>query len=88
MKPFSSLKINSINISLHSQNQALNHITDLYNRYEGEPDFDCEFLKTDGLDTYENETILDPEPEEYADDYNDREWDNELYDPYQEQTYY
>lgn len=86
MKSFSSL--DSISTSIPSQKQDLNYITDLYSRHHDEPDFDCEFLKTDSLDVYQNETILDTDPEEYTDDYNDKQWDTEVYDPYQEQSYY
>ncbi|WP_125721810.1 hypothetical protein [Flavobacterium ustbae] len=65
------------------------NITSLYNRHADEPDFDCEFLSGDSINARGNESILDPDPdEEFADDYNDRDWDTDIYDPYLEQSYY
>ncbi len=61
---------------------------DLYQKSDDEPDFDCEFLyaSTDGI---ENESIIDPDPEdERLDEFNDNQWDADIYDPYLESTYY
>ncbi|MBE8726479.1 hypothetical protein [Flavobacterium hungaricum] len=82
----SSPDMNLINTAFQTEKPALNIITALYNRNEDEPDFDCEFLYGDTMD--EGESILDPEADELNDDYNDNEWNTDLYDPYLEQTYY
>ncbi|RZJ52358.1 MAG: hypothetical protein EOO44_12080 [Flavobacterium sp.] len=69
----------------YSEKLGINTITALYNRNDDEPDFDCEFLYGEVL----NESILDPEQDDdFKDDYNDNEWDTNIYDPYMEQTYY
>ncbi|HEY1194882.1 hypothetical protein [Flavobacterium sp.] len=60
---------------------------DLYLKYDDEPDFDCEFLQDITHDSNENVIDVDSE-EDLMDDYNDDQWDAEIYDPYLESTYY
>lgn len=61
----------------------------LYSRDIDEPDFDCEFLRTVNSDFSENMIDLNSEEEEeQADDFNDNQWDAEIYDPYEESAYY
>ncbi|MCR4033793.1 MULTISPECIES: hypothetical protein [Flavobacterium] len=67
--------------------KSTSQLADLYQRHDDEPDFDCEFLK--GISHDHSENIIDLEPEEdHTDDYNDNQWDADIYDPYLESTYY
>lgn len=62
-------------------------ITDLYYRYEDEPDFDCEFLTVQDFTEQENIDELESE-DNLIDSYGDDEWDAEVYDPYLESSYF
>lgn len=88
MKLSQSSGTDFINAEFYFEKPTLTNITALYSRHEDEPDFDCEFLYDDGMDSRGNESILDPDPEDYKDVFNDSEWDTDVYDPYLEQTYY
>ncbi|TDW51629.1 hypothetical protein EV144_101305 [Flavobacterium sp. 270] len=71
------------------ETQSSTELIDLHYKYEDEPDFDCEFLNTAVYDYNENESMIDPEPEEdLTDHYNDHNWDMNIYDPYQESFNY
>ncbi|UPZ14808.1 hypothetical protein [Flavobacterium humidisoli] len=68
--------------------QNSNLLSYLYHKSEDEPDFDCEFLHA-AHDLNENESIIDPESDdELLDEFNDNQWDADIYDPYVESTYY
>lgn len=68
--------------------QNLDLLTDLYRKFEDEPDFDCEFLHA-AHNQSENESIIDPESEDdLLDEFDDNQWDADIYDPYLESTYY
>lgn len=72
---------------IQSFNPDSEFITDLYHRCYDEPDFDCEFLNSVSYDS--SESIIDIESEdELTDEFNDNQWDVEIYDPYLESTYY
>lgn len=63
-------------------------LTDLYYKYEDEPDFDCEFL-TKSQEFAEEGNIDELESEDnFIDSYGDDEWDADIYDPYLESTYF
>ncbi|QSW90142.1 hypothetical protein J0383_04820 [Flavobacterium endoglycinae] len=86
-KPFSIANTNFTDAEFHFEKQNTSQILDLYRKHEDEPDFDCEFLKGITHEQTENSIDLDSEQEQ-MDDYNDYEWDPEIYDPYLESTYY
>jgi hypothetical protein len=70
----------------HIQNSKL--LGNLYHKSEDEPDFDCEFLHA-AHDLNEYESIIDPESDDQLlDEFNDNQWDADIYDPYVESTYY
>jgi len=74
--------------TFHLEAHNENLLTDLYSRSDDEPDFDCEFLGT-AYSCSENENIIDLESEdELTDQFNDNQWDADIYDPYLESTYY
>lgn len=76
------------NFSLQPETQFENLLTDLYQKYDDEPDFDCEFLWASN-DRSENESTIDPESEDdLTDQFDDNQWDVAIYDPYLESTYY
>lgn len=62
-------------------------ITDLYYKYEDEPDFDCEFLTIQDFTEEENIDELESE-DNLIDSYGDDEWDADVYDPYLESSYF
>lgn len=79
---------NFIDAEFHSE-QTSTSVVDLYYKHHDEPDFDCEFLH--GISHYyeENENTIDSEmDEDFADSYNDNQWDADIYDPYLESTYF
>lgn len=80
---------NSTHTASHTKENNLNILADLYRKNDDEPDFDCEFLSA-GIDDYtEEENIIDPDSEdELLDEFNDNQWDANIYDPYLESTYY
>ena len=74
--------------AFHLQAQNENLLTDLYSKSDDEPDFDCEFLDT-AYNCSENESLIDLDSEDdLADQFNDNQWDADIYDPYLESTYY
>lgn len=78
---------NFMNADSYSEKQHLSPVVNLYHKYEDEPDFDCEFLESTTHDY--SESIIDLENEEkQMDDYNDSQWEADIYDPYLESTYY
>lgn len=78
--------INDENL-FNSKKEHSSQIANLYVKYEDEPDFDCEFLE--GINNDHTESVIDIESEdEFKDDYNDSQWEADLYDPYLESTYY
>lgn len=89
MNPLQTSDMNFTTTAFYPEKTGMNNITSLYSRHQDEPDFDCEFLKDDSIDSRGNEDILDPDPDyNFEDDYNDSQWDVDTYDPYLEQTYY
>lgn len=81
------IKDNFSDLKYSSENTT--GLIDLHAKNHDEPDFDCEFLHATLNDYIESESITDPDPEEdYSDDYHDREWDMDIYDPYQESAYF
>lgn len=78
---------NFINAEFHSEKQHASPVVNLYQKYEDEPDFDCEFLQGISVDSGENVIDLEYE-EDYMDDYKDNQWEADVYDPYLESTYY
>ena len=71
--------------SAHTNSKLLGN---LYHKSEDEPDFDCEFLHA-AHDLNEYESIIDPESDDQLlDEFNDNQWDADIYDPYVESTYY
>lgn len=80
---------NFIDAEFHSENQDTPQVMDLYYKYEDEPDFDCEFLHGISYEYEQNESSIDSEyEEELIDEYNDNQWDTDIYDPYLESTYF
>ncbi|MCP2029728.1 hypothetical protein L1276_004922 [Flavobacterium sp. HSC-32F16] len=75
--------------AIQSEMHNSNLLTDLYRKYDDEPDFDCEFLCDAAFDQHKDENIIDPESEDdFLDEFNDNQWDADIYDPYLESTYY
>lgn len=75
-------------INTNSEMQNLS-VIDFYKKHHDEPDFDCEFLYSTNQYDEQDETILDLESdEEFDDQYNDKDWDVSIYDPYLESTYF
>ncbi|MBZ4035377.1 hypothetical protein K6T82_11415 [Flavobacterium sp. 17A] len=76
-----------INSEFHLEKSNEIEMLDLYYKYDDEPDFDCEFLH--GISHEENNNTTDSEfDEDLTDDYRDNEWDIDIYDPYEEATYF
>ncbi|GAA3757273.1 hypothetical protein [Flavobacterium ginsengiterrae] len=89
MKLSQSSGMKFIGDAFYHKKPAINNITSLYSRHEDEPDFDCEFLYGDGIESRGNENILDPDPDDYIKNgYNDSRWNADVFNPYVEQTYY
>ncbi|GAA3729467.1 hypothetical protein GCM10022422_09450 [Flavobacterium ginsengisoli] len=88
---FNSITIQSnanlIDAEFYSEKQTSASL-DLYDKHDDEPDFDCEFLQGISYNE-ENENTIDAEADEdFADLYNDNQWDVDIYDPYSESTYF
>ncbi|WET02426.1 hypothetical protein [Flavobacterium sp. YJ01] len=80
---------NAAQTAFHNESDHLKIITDLYRKNDDEPDFDCEFLSAANHDYIQEENIIDPDSdEELSDEFNDNQWDADIYDPYLESTYY
>ncbi|WP_369014930.1 hypothetical protein [Flavobacterium anhuiense] len=63
----------------------LEGLADLYRKNDDEPDFDCEFLYPEHHDFAEEHNIIDPGSEdELLDEFNDSQWDADIYNPYLE----
>lgn len=77
-----------IDAEFYAEKQSKTQVFDLYSKHHDEPDFDCEFLQDISQDFYQNNSIDSDSEEDFADDYNDNQWDADIYDPYLESTYY
>mgnify|MGYP003575683337 FL=1 len=78
---------NMIDAEFYSERQTSTSL-DLYQKYEDEPDFDCEFLNGISYNEETENTIDAETDEDFADLYNDNQWDVDIYDPYLESTYF
>lgn len=92
LQSFKSFNIQSDNhladVEFQNGIQNENFLTDSYPLFDDEPDFDCEFLSS-SHDWNESENTIDAESEDdLADEFNDNQWDADIYDPYMESAYY
>lgn len=76
-----------IDAEFYSEKQTSTSL-DLYHKHEDEPDFDCEFLHGISYNEETENTIDAEADEDFADLYNDNQWDVDIYDPYLESTYF
>ncbi|CAM3766820.1 hypothetical protein [Flavobacterium chungbukense] len=89
-KPFNiQSEANAAHAGFHNESDHLNILEDLYRKNDDEPDFDCEFLFEANHDYLQKENMIDPDSdEELSDEFNDNQWDADIYDPYLESTYF